>query len=70
MDQSPLHVAVTQRDVDMVHLLLEHGARDDLKSEYLRRDLENLLKHKVRLFPDVRRPIVGAEIIPNGDVSI
>ncbi len=36
-------------------------------TRYLRRDIENLVKHKIRLFPDARRPIVGAEIVPNGD---
>ncbi len=33
----------------------------------LRHDIETLMKEKRRMFPEVRRPIVEAEIIPNGD---
>jgi ankyrin repeat protein len=34
MDQTPLHVSVTQCDETMVGLLLKAGARHDLKSEF------------------------------------
>lgn len=34
MGETPLHVAVAQQDPEMIRLLLGHGARSDLVSEF------------------------------------
>ena len=40
------------------------GVRD---SSFLRRDMEHLIRQKVKLFPQVKKPIVHAEILEDGE---
>ena len=43
---------------------LNPGVRD---TRFLREDMEHLIKQKNRMFPQVKKPIVDAEILEDGD---
>ncbi|MHB8890272.1 MAG: ankyrin repeat domain-containing protein [Acidobacteriaceae bacterium] len=34
MDETPLHIAVTQRNIPMIQALLKAGARDNIRCEF------------------------------------